>query len=194
MWEQIGQMQSLNAAIPAEEFYSVPGFSINGSGVSAAVNAGNVYYEPIYVFTPIRITDIACAVAGTPVGNLMRLGIVRSDETYQPDPNGLLFDGQVSVSSQGLKQISGLSVDLQPGMHLAAFTLDANTSLRYQRGSHEGSPMQIRVNAGGQVVNSFFVAGGNPAVPFTDPMPNWTTPTQSGTQTHVVAFRWTAIP
>lgn len=101
------------------------------AGSTFGYTAGRAHYFPILIEGPVQITAACCEVTTLAAG-LMRLGVYRaavaSNIIY---PTTLVADfGTVDTSTIGVKSITGLSVDLTPGLYCLVWLPEASPTLR----------------------------------------------------------------
>ena len=109
-------------------YFCIPGVNISALGTgTTGLGPNYVQYQPFLVETPITVDALQCEVttAGT-AGNSAHLGIYHADESFLPTT--LVVDsGNIAVDSTGVKTVSGLSIQLQPGRYVQAFQSESGT-------------------------------------------------------------------
>lgn len=74
-----------------------------------------LYYEPFTLTAPIQVTALGLNISVGGAGTC-RMGLARLGGDFQP--TALMGDaGTVDISTTGLKSITGLSIDLSPGVY-----------------------------------------------------------------------------
>jgi hypothetical protein len=126
-WSQVGG----SAAVAEGRFkdssgtvhYGVPGIELNTTNSTVTRTAAKLYYEPMFVSTPITLDQLLIRVqtAGA-AGNVARLGIYAADTDWQP--SSLVVDaGAVAVDTTGVKSVT-ISQALAAGRYLLTYISD----------------------------------------------------------------------
>lgn len=125
---------------------SLPGVDVSAVSTAALV-AGEIYYEPILVTTPITISQLNAVVSTAGAGSTTaRLGLYQANTNWQPTT--LVVDGgTVAVDSTGAKSAS-VSQTLQPGRYLLAIASDGTPTLRTLRGGNRYAGYRAFSSAG----------------------------------------------
>lgn len=152
------------------------------SQTSTALGANTLYYFPLEVRTPITITQFTIEVTAVKTGMAVRVGIYRADKDWQP--TSLVSDaGTISVGSQVVATLSGLSISLQEGRYLIAFHSESNPTLRDIKG---GSPNLGPTLGSSAMPWSFSVSKTYAAL--ADPGTVWDTVNSSSSGQHYLVF------
>jgi hypothetical protein len=116
-------------------YYIVPGIDLTAIAAVAMV-AGNMYYGPWFVESPITIDQIACEItSAAAAGKLLRIGLYRANVDWQP--TDLLIDsGNIAADSPGVKTYA-VSLVLPPGRYLGAMVSDGAPTIRWFRGGNK---------------------------------------------------------
>lgn len=116
---------------------------------------GFIYYEPRIVRQKLTIDRLGCEVQSAAGSGTARMGIYRSDLTWQPTT--LVVDGGTfSITSTGVKTTT-VSTELDIGYYLAAIAVETSINLRCVRGGNEivGYPGDTSVFGGGMFWQEF---------------------------------------
>lgn len=169
--------------------YGIPGTQIINVNTSS-LNANSVRYTPVFIPYAVTITGIAFEVTTGPSGNANgRIGIYAMGNNGQPTGTPIYDSGSIAVASgfTGIKTLTGLNINLQPGYYLIGMNCDVSFTLRtfsspsfYLSASFGGAPMMRRGDG-------TLTYGAYPSTPAP-----WTSMITSTTGfDHVVAFQWT---
>lgn len=94
---------------------------------SDSMSANQTYHTPWVITEECTLEALAITVQTSGVGNA-RLAVQSAGRTFQP--TAVVVDaGTVSVSSPGLKTITGLSTVLSPGLYVASVNVNVNCTL-----------------------------------------------------------------
>lgn len=112
--------------------YGMPGRIIAGSPSGVALTAGRMYIWTMEVFSEtiqIVSANLNVNTGATGTTNLARLAIYNMNMA-NGKPSSLVADlGTVAIGTTGSKTISGLTVNLAPGMYVVALLLSDNATL-----------------------------------------------------------------
>jgi len=103
------------------EAFGLPGAVWTYGYFYITCNANRIYYFPFKVDAPITITKAAIRVDTLAALGKGLIGCYASTGALQPTGASLLTSGELDTSSTGLKQTTGLSAVLTPGIYLASF-------------------------------------------------------------------------
>lgn len=111
----------------------LPGVMLVASPSTLSPGAGTLYYFPIIVEAPLRVTGLLCEITTGAAASNVRFGIYNCDENLQP--TSLIVDGgSVSAASTGVVEAT-VDVVLPPGRYLIAFNASSGTiAVRFLRG------------------------------------------------------------
>lgn len=104
-----------------QEAFGLPGVVWTYGNFYITCNANRIYYFPFKVDAPITITKAAIRVDTLATAGKGLIGCYASTGALQPTGASLLTSGELDTSSTGLKQTTGLSAVLTPGIYLASF-------------------------------------------------------------------------
>lgn len=119
-----------------------PGVLLTSSGTTGTMPVQSLRYQPIYVSEACTLTEVAISVSGTaPTGCSVMIYIdncsPNSATEWQPTSHlSGGYCGEISITSTGLKTITGLNISLAPGSYLIViqsnnFTVTALTLGHY---------------------------------------------------------------
>jgi len=104
-----------------QEAFGLPGAVWTYGNFYITCTANRIYYFPFKVDAPITITKAAIRVDTLAALGKGLIGCYASTGALQPTGASLLTSGELATSSTGLKQTTGLSAVLTPGIYLASF-------------------------------------------------------------------------
>ena len=124
-----GSIEPGNLVYLSANYGAVPGVNFTARGAAHVFVAGTMYYGCFTVSEPLTISVAKLVCFTESVGHSIRLGIYTADAEWKP--TGLVSDiGTVDASTTGIKSLSGLSISLSPGRHLAAVISDGTPQTR----------------------------------------------------------------
>lgn len=103
-----------------------PGVILTGSGTTATMAVQSIRYQPIYVSEACTLTEVALSVGGTAPTSCTAMIYIdncspNSSTGWQPSSHlSGGYCGEITISSTGLKTITGLSISLAAGSYLIA--------------------------------------------------------------------------
>ena len=113
----------------SQEAFGLPGAVWTYGNFYITCTANRVYYFPFKVDAAITITKVAVKVDTLAALGKGLVGCYASSGALQPTGASLLTSGELDTSSTGLKQTTGLSVVLTPGIYLASFQASVSVTL-----------------------------------------------------------------
>lgn len=168
----------------AETQYRIPGWSYTNN-TTIALTADRAYYSYWYTDAPIVLTGLQLQVT-TAGGTVLRVAVVKLDEDWQPNAEGLVGQTTVDPSSTGEKVVTGLTWVCEPGIYATVVVADSTPTLRVGIGAlGVGAFARIygSTNAQMGVANSVGTSA------FADPVPDWTAHLSGNSGSHhLVAF------
>jgi len=169
--------------------YGVPGNAFN-TVTTLAPTVNRLYYYPVKIPYAVTLTDYMFEVTVAPAsdGNI-RFGIYAADADMQPTGNPIWDSGSIAVASTftGIKNGTGLSIVLPPGMYLMCYNTDQAMTLRFLQ---TPSNSIYTVMGTSPFIYGFYEAQAYGA--FSSPGTVWTnlSRTSSGTA-HNIFWQWT---
>lgn len=108
-----------------------PGWWSASVGSADTIDPDEIFFQPMDLYRAQTIE--AAKIQVNSAGGDLRLGIYDLDAKMMPD-NLLYTLGVIDGSTTGGKEISGLSIDLDPGRYAVAIHAESSTNLIYQEG------------------------------------------------------------
>lgn len=132
-WQPVRNRADATTYATLGSVFGVPGCQIvHYNSVITLAGAKLIVYFPFVVTRPITITDAAMQVTLAGAGDVA-LYIVKADDNLQPvGSTAHTVAAAVDISTTGLKNVTSLSIDLDPGLYLSEIyeTDNGNAQLR----------------------------------------------------------------
>lgn len=153
--------------------YRNPGVTYYAAFADTLV-ADRGYYEYIYSPRAFRVSGYAVAVYSA-AGTAFRFALVKADgdTDWQPNSSGLIGqDASIDPSTTGVKAVTGLTWDCDPGLYIKLLVCNGAVGLRGSNGSLGVGGPAGKPNSANQNVQDFWVASLGTSA-FSDPVTDW---------------------
>ena len=169
--------------------FGIPGCAFSSVGV-AALSADQIRYFPFVAPYPLTITNMQLEVTAGPISDAnARVAIYEADADVQPTGGPVYDSGNIAVltSFTGLKSQTGLTIALDPGLHLIGINVSVGMTVRtlIVPTAYVAAAMGANALIQNFRKNTAFAA-------FASPGTKWDTiSVGTGGQQHVPVFAWT---